>query len=462
MDASYWWQQLRPLFDGRRVIVKHEIVAGATATVRSLRRLGAADVFVLATSGTGTGPLPEPDDATWFSLDIVSTGTIAQQIRASNDVVADLPPAGRAELDRFDPDGTAVVIGDFLNESPDLAGRPFLAYRRPEWLALDDKTVIDALGDRCGVPRAPSRVVAASAEAVADAWAELDAGAGVVLAIDATQGWTGGGGGVRRVRERADIGVALGDWCGDGRSVRVMPFLEGIPCSIHGIVLPAEVVALRPVEMVVLREDGGSFFYAGCASFWDPPEADRQEMRDLARRVGGQLRAEVGYRGAFTVDGVMTVDGFRPTELNPRNGAGLSVMARSLDLDLQLVLDAIVAGVPVDWRARELEPLLLDAFDRERTGGTWRPVPGVVEPVDELRLVLDGERLTVAEPDEPADVTCTIGPSPLGSFVRAPFEPERMPAGRSAAPLAAQVWSHLGETFGIGPGSLRPALDVRR
>ena len=51
--------------------------------------------------------------------------------------------------------------------------------------------------------------------------------------------------------------------------VRVMPFLEGVPCSVHGIVLPDGTAALRPVELVTLRR-GTDLVYAGCATFWDP------------------------------------------------------------------------------------------------------------------------------------------------------------------------------------------------
>lgn len=85
-----------------------------------------------------------------------------------------------------------------------------------------------------------------------------------------------------------------------------MPFLEGTPCSIHGIVLADEVVALRPVEMLVLRQADGGLFYSGCASYFDPPKQHRESMRALARIVGAKLREEVKFRGAFTVDGVMT------------------------------------------------------------------------------------------------------------------------------------------------------------
>ena len=68
---------------------------------------------------------------------------------------------------RSTPTATAVVFGTFLTESPTLVGRPLVAHRRPEWVALEDKTTVDALLDRAGVARAPS-VVVAVAEAAGD------------------------------------------------------------------------------------------------------------------------------------------------------------------------------------------------------------------------------------------------------------------------------------------------------
>ncbi len=462
MDESHWSGLLRPLFAGRRVIVKHEIVAGSVSLVHAARSLGATDVFVLATNGPGTGPLPEPDEARWCSLGVSSAGGMLVGIRAGNAAIASLPQWAKDELDRFDPDRTALVVSDFLNESPELDGRPFLAYRRPEWLALDDKTVVDELWDRCGVERSPSTVVPATVAAVGGVWDDFDRGDGVVLAIDAQEGWTGGTHGVRRVRRAGDLGSALKGWDGGDRFVRVMPFLEGIPCSIHGIVFPGTVIALRPVEMIVLRTADGGFFYAGCSSFWDPPEADRASMRSTALAVGERLREEVDYRGAFTIDGVMTAAGFRPTELNPRNGAGLSMMARDVAIPIPLVLDALVAGIDGDWRPNELERTLLAEFDSRRTGGTWRLIDtqAVVEEV-EFGLVRDGDGVRAAEPEEPADVSCTFGPSAGASFFRALFAPGRIPAGPSAAPLAAHVWAHMDSAYGLDIGPLTAASEVR-
>ena len=65
--------------------------------------------------------------------------------------------------------------------------------------------------------------------------------------------------------------------------VRIMPFLEGIPCSIHGIVFETQVIAVRPVEMLTLRRpDVGILEYVGTATFYDPPDDIRRAMRSVA------------------------------------------------------------------------------------------------------------------------------------------------------------------------------------
>jgi hypothetical protein len=430
MDGTFWTDQLAAWIGGRRVILTTQVAAAVTPTVDVVRRLGATEVLVLDTHGPGTGPTPE---CARHSLGLDATGlTLDESIHQSQAAWSHLPPDAVAALDEFDPDRDALVIGDFLTESPELAGRPFVAHRRPEWLALDDKTQVDAFWDRAGVRRAASAVVEASAEAVGAVWRDIDLGDGVVLAVDATHGWTGGAEGTRPVRTREGLDAALAGWA--GRRVRVSPFLEGVPCSIHGIVYDDHVAAFRPVELVVLRR-AEQFFYAGCSSFWDPPAAAREQMRAVARTAGEQLRAEVAYRGAFTVDGVLTADGFLPTELNPRNGAGFATMARTLDLPVQLLLDALVGGVQLDWRPAQLEALLLAHFDAQRAGGTWRMVPVVVEP----RELVHG------------DDHGLVGKAVAGSFVRMPME---RPPGTFIAPDAARFWHWADAELGLGIGML--------
>jgi hypothetical protein len=219
---------------------------------------------------------------------------------------------------------------------------------------------------------------------------------------------------------------------------RVMPFLEGVQCSIHGMVLPDGVAAFRPAEMVTLRPRGGNrLLYAGAATFWDPPAADREAMRALARRVGEGLRRRVGYRGAFTVDGVLAADGFLPTELNPRLGAALAMMTRGRPL--QLLNMAVVEGEPVGRSAAELEELVVGPADRARCGGA-------------CRLAGDGE---------PAAGTLVFGPSNVGGFLRLELDPARVPAGPPVAPLAVAAFALADERLGTGLGPLEPARPVR-
>ncbi|MEO5901303.1 MAG: hypothetical protein ABIR68_14415, partial [Ilumatobacteraceae bacterium] len=223
MDAGHWTAELRRWVSGRRVIVAQQVAAAATARVAELRDLGASELLVLDTHGTGAGPLP---DTARVSLGLSATGmSVDEGIHASNAALAALPDEAAAALDRFDPDRSALVLGSFLNEAAALAGRPFACYRRAEWVALDDKTIVDALWDRVGVEHAPSTVVAATADAVVGVWPQVDLGDGVVLAVDAAHGWTGGAEGTRPVRSRVELEAALAGW--GGRRVRVMPFLEG-------------------------------------------------------------------------------------------------------------------------------------------------------------------------------------------------------------------------------------------
>ena len=162
---------------------------------------------------------------------------------------------------------------------------------------------------------------------------DVDQGLGTVWSGDAREGFNGGGEYVRWVRDdrqARDAGEFFAAHCD---RVRVMPFLDGVPCSIHGVVFPDGVAALRPVEMVTLRRTGAAsnqFVYGGMSTHWDPPDADREAMREVARRVATRLAEQVGYRGGFSVDGVLTADGFLPTELNPRFSGGLGAIAKGL------------------------------------------------------------------------------------------------------------------------------------
>jgi hypothetical protein len=460
MDVSLV-AELRPRFTGRKVVLTGGPLAALTGMCRRLRELGAERPFLLAT-GMGTGEVPDPEEAEWCVVEVRAPDVVAE-IRAAMRLLRLLPHDVVDALDRWDPERRALVLSPMFNELPEIAGRRVYGPRRPEWRRLEDKVVVDALWDELGVTRAPSEVVAAEPGALRAAAARLDRGAGTAWAGDARQGFSGGAFCLRWVRDEPDAVEAaafLGARCD---RARVMPFLEGIPCSIHGVVFPDGVATFRPVEMVTLRRPGSNrLHYAGAATFWDPPAADREVMRDLARRVGAGLRQRVGYRGAFTVDGVLAAEGFRPTELNPRFGAGLATMTRDLaNLPVSLLDRALIEGERLAYAADDLERQVLSVADRTRAGGAWTVTDEAADATRELAVTFEGGACRPTADGRPPDGVLSSGPSGVGRFVRLALDPDRVPAGPSVAPLAVAAFALADERFGAGIGRLEPARAVR-
>jgi hypothetical protein len=450
MGPEYWRHLLRPVFAGRKVIVTGTPLAGAPEQVKVLRELGAADVFALA-EGIGTGKIA---DCAHYVLDLTSESLMGL-IRAGQEALRDPPADAIAAIDAFDPERNALVVGSFLNEAASVAGRTCLAHRHPTWLALEDKVVADEIFDAAGVRRAPSHVVGIG---------ELQwSGAEEVWAGDAREGFHGGAEQTHLVRGSADADAAHAALVKECDRVRVMPFLDGIPCAIHGMVIDGDVIALRPVEMVTLRRaEPPYFFYAGAATYWDPPDADREEMRTVAYKTGAELARRVGFRGAFTVDGVLTADGFLPTEINPRMGAGLRVVEGGIkEIPLHFLISAISGGVALDYRPSQLEALLIERADASRRGGTWRAIPTPLPGAEPRPLAWNGEGWRDAG-DATPDAVLVSGKSEIGGFLRLGFEPARTPAGPSVGERAAAFYAFCDRELGTAVGPLTAAPDVRR
>lgn len=450
--------ELRRIYGGRPWILATDVLQGATPKAKALRALGADDVFVIAAS-EGTGPAPEAPTAL---LGVVAPDVMSS-IRLGEAALDAVPEAVQAQVDAWDPGRRARALRTLFATDAPVAGRASFGGRPAAWRALEDKIVVDALWDDVGVPRAPVRVVPATLAGLAAAHAELDAGAGTVAAADARDGFNGGATGTRWIRTADDLPAVAAWMAGNADRVRVMPFLEGVPCSIHGVVLPDGVVALRPCEMVVLRRPGDArFTYSRAATFWDPPAADREAMRAMASAVGEHLRARVGFRGTFTVDGVMTADGFRPTELNPRFGAAIAVLAASIpELPLFLAHLAVVEGEPLGVSAAALEELLLTAGDAHRSGGAMAIVAAPPAEPKRLRARLGPAGWERVADDAPADAIVQFGPAPAGGVVLAELPAGGLPVGPPVAPAVARLFAWLDEEWGCGIGPQEAARDVR-
>jgi hypothetical protein len=464
LDAGHYQELFRRIFKGQRIIIVGLPLAGTFDAVTRFRKLGSDRCLVVA-SGRGTGTFPSPDDAEWMILEHRSPDVVTE-LHAVETLMAN-PPAEVVEaMDRYDPDRRALVLAPVVTLGPiptRMAGRRVWGARPAASLALEDKTRIDAFWDRIGIERSPFVVAPLSIAAVRGASDRMDRGSGTVWAGDAREGLHGGAHLIRRVRSESDLTEVLSFFSERCDRIRVMPFLEGIPCSIHGLVFPDHIVTIRPVELITLRpRHSAKFLYAGAATYWDPSEADRDYMRSVARRVGEALLLQVGP-GTFTVDGVMTEDGFRPTELNPRFGAGLSVMARGLpDLPLILICQALQGGVALDYRPRELEDVLVEGADTHRSGGGWTTISKVELESHEHTLSRTDDGYRLVAPGEPADASLLIGPSNIGGFVRFVPDPTRTTRGPSIAPAVVDAFALADREFGTGLGSLTSAEEVRR
>jgi RimJ/RimL family protein N-acetyltransferase len=451
----------RGLVEGRRLVLAGFPVAAASQLVPQLRALGSGRCLVVGPF-VGTGDLPDPADADWLSLDIEAAHAI-DEFRQFERAVAD-PPARLVDaLRTFDPGREAIVLPVPYQAFIEVAGRPVVGGRRPAWTALEDKTTNDALFDDAGVRRPPNEIVdARDTEGLTRAHRAHAGDHGTVWAGDAREGFNGGAIFLRWVTDEGAAAEAQRYFSAHCDRVRVAPFLDGIPCSIHGFVTADGVAVFRPVEMVTLRAPSPpTLIYAGASTFFDPPASARAAMRVAARRVGELLRARVGFLGSFGLDGVLTDRGFLPTELNPRMGGGLNMVTRSLpEVPLIPFHWATVAGHEVPVTPREIEDAVTQAADAERTGGGWLTVPARWNETNEHPVVVvDGVCTPAAEGATPDGLVMT-GPAAGGGFVRFQAEPSRTPVGPPIAETVARVLAWVDDALGAGIGPLEAATPA--
>ncbi|MDX6372051.1 MAG: hypothetical protein QOD98_1039, partial [Nocardioidaceae bacterium] len=321
-------RRLGALWAGHPVIIGPGVLAGFAKFVEWFHELG-CPVLMVATS-RGVGPLPPEGSYEVFWLDPPATASLTEELRLHDRMVHRLSDDLRAAVDAFDAERRGLwYTTPFVTTDEPVDGRPVTGGRPASLLALEDKLLADPIWDAAEVERAPYRIVDLADDAALDsATAELCTGLGAVWSGDARDGFNGGGNYVRWLRDDRDRAEAAAFFRPRCDRVRVLPFLEGVPCSIHGFVLPDGTAALRPVEIVTRRDPAArTMTYSGLGTTWDPPWADREVMRDAARRVGAHLQRDHDYRGAFGIDGVLTAEGFRPTELNTRMSAGATAVS---------------------------------------------------------------------------------------------------------------------------------------
>jgi hypothetical protein len=450
--------RLAGLYAGRPVVMGPGVLALWTEWAGWLRDLGCPTLVV--STGRGAGPVPGPDTAV-VEVRTPATATATDELRLHDRLAHELPPEAVAAVEHLDPDGRGVFLASpFVSTDEPILGRPVTGGRPRAFLDLEDKLLADAIWAEVGIPTAPSRIVALDPSRLAEATRDVSGPLGAVWSGDARGGFNGGGDFVRWVVDRHDAAAARAFFAIRCDRVRVMPFLEGVPCSIHGLVLPDGTAALRPVEIVVLRDAASRrFVYGGVGTSWDPPPTDREEMRDAVRRVGEHLRVRHGYRGAFGIDGVLTAEGCRPTELNTRMSAGASTLA-TVDPKFFALLQAnLLAGVDTGVTAADVEALV-SMMDARRTARLVAVAEGARLGGDvAYPVAFDGRRFVRADGGTAPTLIATD--SPAGFFAKLHPGVELAP-GQRVAEAHLALLRHLDQEHRSRFGPLQPAPDVRR
>ena len=445
----------------RPVVVGPGILAGRTEFVGWVREVG-GKVLVLSTAA-GAGP--KPTDCVVVELDPPPTSSVSEEMRALDHLARNLPGPAVAAVEAFDPDRRGVWVGGpFVTTDEPILGRPVVSGRPAAFIALEDKLLADDIWDAAGLDRAPYTVVPVERDALRTATRELAGPLGAVWSGDTKEGFNGGGDYVRWVCPgtawSAEEAAALAYFLPRCDQVRVMPFLDGVPCSIHGLVLPDGTAVFRPVEIAVLRvETARRFQYGGLSTYWDAPAPDREAIRGAARAVGEHLRAAYGYRGAFGIDGVLTADGFRPTELNSRASAGYTQVTQVDHQLFSLLQDVLVLGEDPGVRVVDVEGLL-PLIDADPGG---RPVAfvkdTVIGDVTEA-LTWDGERFDIAAPGQETDDVLVMADTPSGIFAK--VQPcAALRPGVRLAKVNLALYDLLRREFGVDVGDLTAAPDLR-
>ena len=436
-----------------RWIVCADAVAGFTAMLRRWREQGYPRPLVLG-GGLGTGDLPTAEECELVLLG-TSAETMMGGIRAFHEALRHLPPDAIAAIERWDPDGTARILGSFLDTDLSIGRRRTWAARPESWIALEDKTRVHEVWEAADVEHRPGVVVPARAADLVAAARGL--GGATVWAGDNREGWHGGAEYTRYVADPDDASPTVEFMEAHCDAVRVMPYLAGVPCSIHGMVFRDAVAAFRPIEMVVFRVPGSDRFrYSSVSTSWDPPPAVREEMRAAARRVGTHLRSLVGYRGVFTMDGVATAQGWIPTELNPRFGAGLAPVGRVSDLPLLGISRLLVAGEDAGLDPVEIEDLAVTAADANRhIGGMFTLTRPITAPAA-TRVEWDGAAVVPVGEGE-GNGALELGPAATGGLVRFTLDPAAVVPGIQAAPVVAAALAAADRHWDLGIGTLLPA-----
>ncbi len=419
-------------------------------------------------------------------LGLPSPSNLLEGIQTAQKAYESLPEEAQAAVDRWDPDGLARAVLPFTATARSVGGRRSFGVTREEWKQLEDKLAVIDIWNEAGIEVAPFEIVDLSdPSAGLNSHERLATQQGSVWAVDNQSGWHGGADGTFWIRTGGDVADFMTSRRGRNERARVMPFLSGVPCSVHGMVFDDQTISFLPCEMMTFLDTVDSrFHYARSSTFWRPGETVRAAMQSAAERVGDILRRRVGFRGVFTLDGVADEVSFKPTEINPRFGAALPMLHQlnsGQQLSMFLLHVCVVEGVLPDLDPRELERWVRFKMSERPEARLMTPVshaPGVsaAPATGNVRILSVSRAEQSIHSDDIRFVSSDAGvvgegATLLGSFEWRPrgddeglafihFEPGSLRCGPPLAPVALAVLQAAQRRWNIGLGELTPACTA--
>ena len=438
--------QLARGLEGKKTVIIGYRLDACESIAETIRNFTGEPPFVLA-RGSGSRLPPRTPD---FGLHVIpiSAADYATEVRLYEATLSNLPSNALDALQDYDPAGEALVLGRASAPLDSVAGRRAFAPTRDEWVALEDKGVVDAFWDRVGIGHAPSEVIPSMESArLLQASKMLRSSLGVIWSGDASKGPNSGAELIRWVRSEEHAHEAMAFFRTRCNAVRVMPFLRGTPCAVHGIVFDHGTAAFRPVETMTGHRPGTTrLYYCGTATFWLPSQLAMKRVRTTVRRVGEYLRQSLDYRGGFSIDGVMVGDTFMPTEINTRFTGGHERLAMSCpELPLELLNAAAIARQQLSIEIDELETYVIEAANRNPTGSVYFSSKTCV---------------TNTSFYETECGTMSLGPSVTGGgFARLDLDPTAFHLGESVAAQAFRALRAKLATLGVNDADYVAIVD---
>lgn len=352
---------VRNRVEGKKFIFTGDGATSFEAKIEQLRSLGAGPFLAITLKTMINDKVDLGDDVIQLEVELEINPENFTYEDGWNEVFDNPNQEIKNAIHDFDPNGEAFLTVFRFRTATHAFGRKIDAYRNPDWVQLEDKTLVDGFFAQHSIPAPRSTVVDANEDAMVQASAMIDSGNGTVWSGDNTLGLNSRGNMVRWLRPDADpqdIGHFVRKFSSACESVRIAEFVEGRPCSIHGFVLDGGVAVFRPVELLVLRGKHGKFWFAGTNTYWQPSIELRVEMRSIARQVGEALKRDYNYRGAFCCDGIAGRNGYVINELNTRIGDGLGYVANALpDFPFEVLQDLAVSNQADDLDSHFIETL---------------------------------------------------------------------------------------------------------